>query len=84
METRANYVLIGAFTVLTAACLLLFALCRSLYGGFGSAAPPAVQAYVASRTSRAERTQSLSLISSSFGLGTVLGPALAPLLTALP
>lgn len=60
--------------------LLLFALCRSLYGGFGSAAPPAVQAYVASRTGRAERTQALSLISSSFGLGTVLGPALAPLL----
>ena len=39
-----------------------------------------MQAYVASRTSRAERTQALSLISSSFGLGTVLGPALAPLL----
>lgn len=62
------------------ATLLLFAVARSLYGGFGSAAPPAVQAYVASRTSRAERTQALSLISSSFGLGTVLGPALAPLL----
>jgi MFS family permease len=62
------------------AALLLFALFRSLYGGFGSAAPPAVQAYVASRTSRAERTRSLSLISSSFGLGTVVGPALAPLL----
>lgn len=62
------------------ATLLLFALFRSLYGGFGSASPPAVQAYVASRTSRADRTQALSLISSSFGLGTVLGPALAPLL----
>ncbi|WP_088310322.1 MFS transporter [Novosphingobium sp. B 225] len=62
------------------ATLLVFATFRSLYGWFGSAAPPAVQAYVASRTSRAERTQSLSLISSSFGLGTVLGPALAPLL----
>lgn len=62
------------------ATLLVFALFRSLYGGFGSAAPPAVQAYVASRTSRAERTQALSQISSSFGLGTVLGPALAPLL----
>ncbi|MEL7718429.1 MFS transporter [Citromicrobium bathyomarinum] len=60
--------------------LLLFALCRSLYGLLGSAAPPAVQAYVASRTPRAERTQALSLISSSFGLGTVIGPALAPLL----
>ncbi|WP_230207094.1 MFS transporter [Novosphingobium sp. Gsoil 351] len=58
----------------------MFAAARSLYGGFGSAAPPAVQAYVASRTGRAERTQALSLISSSFGLGTVLGPALAPFL----
>ena len=58
--------------------LLLFAACRSLYGGFGSAAPPSVQAYVASRTSREERTKALSLITSSFGLGTVVGPALAP------
>jgi MFS family permease len=60
--------------------LIAFALARSLYGGFGSAAPPAVQAYVASRTPRAERTQALSLIASSFGLGTVIGPALAPLM----
>jgi MFS family permease len=68
--------------------LLLFAAARSLYGGFGSAAPPAVQAYVASRTPRAERTQAMALIASSFGLGTVIGPALAPLLvfpaTGLP
>ncbi len=60
--------------------LIAFAAARSLYGGFGSAAPPAVQAYVASRTSRAARTQALSLIASSFGLGTVIGPALAPLM----
>ena len=60
------------------ATLLIFALFRSLYGGFGSAAPPAVQAYVASRTSREERTKALSLISSSFGLGTIIGPTLAP------
>lgn len=60
--------------------LLAFAAARSLYGGFGSAAPPAVQAYVASRTPRSERTQALSLIASSFGLGTVIGPALAPLM----
>ena len=58
--------------------LITFALFRSLYGGFGSAAPPAVQAYVASRTSREERTKALSLISSSFGLGTIIGPTLAP------
>ncbi|AUX70668.1 MFS transporter [Porphyrobacter sp. HT-58-2] len=60
--------------------LIAFAAARSLYGGFGSAAPPAVQAYVAARTPRSERTQALSLIASSFGLGTVIGPALAPLM----
>ncbi len=70
--------LTGAVSGLTA--ILFFAAARSLYGSFGSAAPPAVQAYVASRTSRTERTQALSMVSSSFGLGTVLGPALAPLL----
>ncbi len=63
-----------------AATLLFFAAARSLYGGFGSAAPPAVQAYVASRTPRSERTKALALIASSFGLGTVIGPAVAPLL----
>ncbi len=60
--------------------LIAFAAARSLYGGFGSAAPPAVQAYVASRTPRSERTKALSLVASSFGLGTVIGPALAPLM----
>ena len=59
---------------------ILFAFFRSLYGGLGSAAPPAVQAYVAARTARADRTKALSLISSSFGLGTIVGPAIAPLL----
>ncbi len=59
---------------------ILFAIFRSLYGGLGSAAPPAVQAYVAARTPRADRTKALSLISSSFGLGTIVGPAIAPLL----
>lgn len=62
------------------ATLIFFAAARSLYGGFGSAAPPAVQAYVASRTPRTERTKAMALIASSFGLGTVIGPALAPLL----
>lgn len=59
---------------------ILFAVSRSLYGGLGSAAPPAVQAYVAARTAPGERTRALSLVSSSFGLGTVIGPAIAPFL----
>ncbi len=57
---------------------IIFAIARSLYGGFGSAAPPAVQAYVAARTDRENRTAALSIIASSFGLGTIIGPALAP------
>ena len=56
---------------------ILFAIFRSLYGGFGSAAPPAVQAYVAARTERSERTKALSMLASSFGVGTVIGPAVA-------
>jgi MFS family permease len=67
-----------------AATFIVFALCRSLYGGFGSAAPPAVQAYVAARTQREERTKALALIASSFGLGTVIGPAIAPFLVFQP
>ena len=59
------------------ATFILFALFRSLYGGFGSAAPPAVQAYVAARTEREERTKALSMLASSFGVGTVIGPAVA-------
>ncbi|WP_022671805.1 MFS transporter [Novosphingopyxis baekryungensis] len=61
-----------------AVTLIVFALFRSIFGAFGSAAPPAVQAYVAARTDREQRTKSLSLIASSFGLGTIIGPFLAP------
>lgn len=64
--------------LLPATTFLIFAAARGLYGGFGSAAPPAVQAYVAARTDRKNRTAALSVIASSFGLGTILGPALAP------
>ena len=55
-----------------------FIVARMLYGTFGAAAPPAAQAIVAAGTSRADRTRALSLLGSAFGLGTILGPALAP------
>ncbi|MFN5618995.1 MAG: MFS transporter [Brevundimonas sp.] len=57
---------------------ILMAVARAIYGLFGSAAPIASQAYVADRTSRAARTRALSALASAQGLGTVLGPALAP------
>ena len=57
----------------------LFALFRSIYGGFGCATPSATQAYLASKTRRSWRVAALSALSSSFGLGTIIGPAVAPL-----
>ena len=57
----------------------LFAVFRAIYGGFGCATPSATQAYLASRTRRSGRVAVLSALSSSFGLGTIIGPAVAPL-----
>ncbi len=59
---------------------LLFIGGRLIYGTFGAAAPPAVQALIAGRTTREERTKALTLLGSAFGLGTILGPAIAPYL----
>lgn len=58
---------------------LLFTVARSLFGLFGAAANPAAQAYVAGRTTRSERTGTLAILASAFGLGTILGPGVAPL-----
>jgi MFS family permease len=57
----------------------LFAAARAIYGGLGCATPSATQAYLASKTRRTARVSALSSLSSSFGLGTIVGPALAPL-----
>ena len=57
----------------------LFAIFRAIYGGLGCATPSATQAYLASKTRRAGRVAALSALSSSFGLGTIIGPAVAPL-----
>jgi MFS family permease len=62
-----------------AIAFILFGIARGLYGSFGSATPSATQAYLASKTRRAARVTALSTLASSFGLGTVIGPALAPL-----
>src|SRR4051812_28131059 len=58
----------------------LFAAFRGIYGGFGCATPSATQAYLASKTRRSGRVAALSALSSSFGLGTIIGPAGAPAL----
>ena len=56
-----------------------FALLRAVFGLIGSAAGPASQAYVAERTSPHRRTEALSQLAGAFGLGTMAGPAIAPL-----
>ena len=58
-------------------------LARALFGLLGSASAPAAQAYVAERTAPEARTNALATLASAFGLGTVLGPAVAPFM-ALP
>ncbi len=62
----------------------IFIVGRAIYGGWGSASPPAVQAYIAARTEGEQRTNALSAIASSFGLGTIIGPAIAPLFIFRP
>ena len=49
---------------------------RALYGLFGSGTFPSAQAYIADRTTRAERTQGLATINAAFGLGTTIGPGI--------
>src|SRR5260221_1380379 len=59
----------------------LFAVFRAIYGSLGCATPSATQAYLASKTRRSGRVAALSALSSSFGLGTIIRPACAPLLS---
>ncbi|HYD45769.1 MAG TPA: MFS transporter [Phenylobacterium sp.] len=58
---------------------VFFLFARASFGLFGAASNPATQAYVAERTSRADRTQSMASLAGAFGLGTVVGPFIAPL-----
>ena len=61
----------------------LMVLARGLFGIAGSGSFPAAHAYIADRTSRAERTGNIALINASFGVGVILGPGLAALLTGI-
>lgn len=49
---------------------------RTIYGVLGPGAMASAQAYVADRTTRAERTKELANIGAAFGLGIVLGAGL--------
>ena len=62
------------------ATMLCLITARVIYGTFGAAAPPAAQALIALRTARADRVKALTMLGSAFGLGTIIGPAIAPYL----
>ncbi len=59
------------------ATVMLLMVARALFGGLGSAAGPAAQAYVADRTPPRERTEAIAALTAAFGFGAALGPGLA-------
>jgi MFS family permease len=56
------------------------AVSRMVFGGFGLAAMPAIQAHIADEAAPAERTRILTSLFSANGLGSIVGPGLAPFL----
>lgn len=50
---------------------------RSIFGLFGSSTNPAANAYIADRTAPKERAAGLGLLAAAFGIGQILGPAMA-------
>lgn len=73
----------GVFAVIQGAAVFFgLMLTRAIFGMVGSAANPAAQAYVADRTTMAERTHELALLSSAFAVGGAVGPATCAVLAA--
>ena len=62
---------------------LLLVGARLIVGSLFSAAVPAAQAYIADVSSGRQRTAALGILSSSVGLGNILGPALGALVVSL-
>lgn len=71
----------GLQTLLTPIVVFLaFAAIRGVFGLLGSASASSSQAYVAERTSEKDRTAALSALAGALGMGTIIGPAVSPLL----
>ncbi|MEN5114859.1 MFS transporter [Brevundimonas diminuta] len=57
-----------------------FAVIRGIFGVLGSATASSSQAYVADRTSAQDRTAAMSALAGALGMGTIIGPAVSPML----
>jgi MFS family permease len=76
----AEIALLGWISAGAAFVGLIFA--RAIFGGFGSAANPAAQAYIADHTRPEARTEEIAALTSAFALGSAVGPGLCALLAA--
>ena len=73
-------IFVGGLRVLPVGLIFVaFLLSRALFGWLGSAAPPASQAYLTDRSHGQKRTDLIAGLAGSFGLGTIIGPAIAPM-----
>ncbi|PQM27519.1 MFS transporter [Sphingopyxis lindanitolerans] len=66
------------------AAFLLFSVLRSTYGLLGSAAATATQALIAVETAGAARTRAITTLAGALSLGTIVGPAIAPMMIVDP
>src|SRR5262245_43514065 len=84
MALRAPTIPLGAAARLRAAAVPpMLVASRCVFALVGSGTGPASQAYIAERTSAAERAAGLALVSAAIGLGETLGPAMGAALAAV-
>jgi MFS family permease len=77
MALLATTIQLGAAGVLSAlAAYPLLVASRCVFALVGSGTGPASQAYIADRTTAAERAPGLAMVSAAMGVGETLGPAL--------
>lgn len=65
-------------------CFLGFFILRAIFGFLGAASAIAIQTLVALRTEGAERTRVLTALAGALSLGTIVGPAVAPMAIVPP
>jgi MFS family permease len=84
MALLATTIQLGAAGLVSAAIVYpMLVASRCVFALIGSGTGPASQAYIAERTSVAERAAGLALVSAAIGLGETLGPAMGAALATV-